>query len=94
MNATLTPHHPLEFVCQYKYNDFRVQFQSIVTIYILFFIRYRKFTLKDGSGLVVRCKHDSVLPPTSHGQQPDQFIDIKALNEWDPKVHVHVCRIS
>lgn len=50
------------------------------------YIRYRKYTLKDGLGLIVRCEHDSVMPPSSSGQSPDQFINIKALNEWDPKV--------
>ena len=48
--------------------------------------RYRKYTLKDGLGLIVRCEHNTVLPPTSPNHSPDQFINIKSLNEWDPKV--------
>ena len=51
-----------------------------------FISRYRMYTLKDGSGLLVRCQHDATLPPTTPGASPDQFINIKALNEWDPKV--------
>ena len=50
--------------------------------------RYRKYTLSDGHGLVVRCAHDAVLPPATRGQSPNQFINIKALNEWDPKVRL------
>ena len=49
--------------------------------------RYRKYSLKDGSGLIVRCQHDAVLPPSSSSSSPDQFINIKTLNEWDPKVN-------
>ena len=48
--------------------------------------RYRKYTLKDGLGLIVRCEHNTVLPPTSSNHSPDQLINIKSLNEWDPKV--------
>ena len=43
--------------------------------------RYRKYTLKDGLGLIVRCEHNGVLPPTSLNHSPDQFINIKSLNE-------------
>lgn len=50
--------------------------------------RYRKFTLSDGHGLVVRCTHDSALPPTHKGQSANQYISIKSLNEWDPKVQL------
>jgi translation initiation factor 3 subunit D len=45
--------------------------------------RYRKFDLKEGINLVVRCEHDAVL------QNPNgevQFLTIKALNEWDSKL--------
>ena len=48
--------------------------------------RYRKFYLKDGVGMVVRCEHDSALPPSDPKGEPEVFINIKALNEWDPKV--------
>lgn len=45
--------------------------------------RYRKWDLGDGVELVVRCEHDSVmLGPNGE----TQFINIKALNEWDPRV--------
>jgi len=44
--------------------------------------RYRSWDLGDGVELVVRCEHDAVmLGPNSE----TQFINIKALNEWDPR---------
>ena len=46
--------------------------------------RYMKWQLKDGVGLVVRCEYDAVLPPANK----PTYISIKALNEWDSKVHV------
>lgn len=42
-----------------------------------------KWHLKDGVGLVVRCEYDAILPPISK----PTYISIKALNEWDSKVH-------
>ncbi|KAG8185252.1 hypothetical protein JTE90_023868 [Oedothorax gibbosus] len=44
--------------------------------------RYRSWDLGDGVELIVRCEHDAVmLGPNSELQ----FINIKALNEWDPR---------
>ena len=48
--------------------------------------RYRKYYLKDGVGMVVRCEHDAALPPSDPKGEPSVFINVKALNEWDPKV--------
>jgi len=44
--------------------------------------RYRKWDLDGGVILVARCQHDAVM------QGPNgeaQFINVKALNEWDPR---------
>lgn len=44
--------------------------------------RYRKYDLGDDVELIVRCEHDAVM----HGPNGElQFINIKALNEWDPR---------
>merc|ERR1719457_411750 len=45
--------------------------------------RYRKFDLGDGINLVVRCEHDAALQ-TPNGE--NQFLNIKTLNEFDPRV--------
>lgn len=45
--------------------------------------RYRKFDLGDGVELVVRCEHDAV---TIGSNGEPQFMNIKALNEWDSRV--------
>ncbi|XP_017477943.1 PREDICTED: eukaryotic translation initiation factor 3 subunit D-like [Rhagoletis zephyria] len=45
--------------------------------------RYRKFDLGDGVELVVRCEHDAVTVGTNGSEQ---FMNIKALNEWDSRV--------
>merc|ERR1712168_810902 len=45
--------------------------------------RYRKFDLGDGINLVVRCEHDAVLA-APNGE--NQFLNIKTLNEFDPRV--------
>ncbi|XP_022249642.1 eukaryotic translation initiation factor 3 subunit D-like [Limulus polyphemus] len=45
--------------------------------------RYRKWDLGDNIELVVRCEHDAVMIGPN-GEE--QFINIKALNEWDPRV--------
>jgi translation initiation factor 3 subunit D len=45
--------------------------------------RYRKWDLGGDVVLVARCQHDAVM------QGPNgetQFINVKALNEWDPRV--------
>ena len=42
-----------------------------------------KWRLKNDVGLVVRCEYDALLP-TPQGRST--YINIKALNEWDPKV--------
>lgn len=45
--------------------------------------RYRTWDLGDGVELIVRCEHDAVmLGPNSELQ----FVNIKALNEFDPRV--------
>lgn len=45
--------------------------------------RYRKWDLNNGITLVCRCEHDSVM----HGPNGEtQFINVKALNEWDSRV--------
>lgn len=45
--------------------------------------RYRKFDLGDDIQLICRCEHDAV----THGSGKDeiQFMNIKALNEWDSR---------
>merc|ERR1712168_1583309 len=45
--------------------------------------RYRKFDLGDGINLVVRCEHDAMLA-APNGE--NQFLNIKTLNEFDPRV--------
>ncbi|KAL1453449.1 hypothetical protein WDU94_007587 [Cyamophila willieti] len=45
--------------------------------------KYRKWDLGEGIGLVARCEHDGVLA-TPNGEL--QFLNIKALNEWDSKL--------
>lgn len=44
--------------------------------------RYRQFDLGDGIVLVVRCEHDGVMVGAN---AETQYINIKALNEWDPR---------
>ncbi|RWR98388.1 eukaryotic translation initiation factor 3 subunit-like protein, partial [Dinothrombium tinctorium] len=44
--------------------------------------KYRKFDLGDGVVLVVRYEHDAV---TVGPNGETQFMNIKALNEWDPR---------
>lgn len=45
--------------------------------------RYRKWDLDNGIILVARCQHDAVM----HGTAGEvQYINVKALNEWDPRV--------
>ena len=39
-------------------------------------------------GMVVRCKYDAVMPPSEPKGEPDTFINIRVLNEWDPKVYL------
>ena len=38
--------------------------------------------------MVVKCKYDAVMPPSEPKGEPDTFINIRALNEWDPKVYL------
>lgn len=45
--------------------------------------RYLRWNLKEDIGLVARCEYDAVMPTAAHGLS---YINIKALNEWDPKV--------
>ncbi|CAG0888523.1 unnamed protein product [Darwinula stevensoni] len=44
--------------------------------------RYRKWDLGNDITLVARCEHDAV---TVGPNQEIQFINVKALNEWDPR---------
>lgn len=45
--------------------------------------RYRKWDLDNGIELIARCEHDAVM----NGPNGEtQFINIKALNEWDSRV--------
>ena len=45
--------------------------------------RYRKWDLGNGIELVSRCEHDCV---TQGPNKEVQFVNVKALNEWDSKV--------
>ncbi|EZA58205.1 hypothetical protein DMN91_011646 [Ooceraea biroi] len=45
--------------------------------------RYRKWDLNNGIMLVARCEHDAVMQGPNN---ENQFLTIKALNEWDSKV--------
>lgn len=45
--------------------------------------RYRKWELESGHILIARCEHDAVM--AGKPDTPEQYINIKALNEWDPK---------
>lgn len=48
--------------------------------------RYRKWDLDNGIILVARCQHDAVM----HGTAGEvQYINVKALNEWDPRVNYY-----
>ncbi|KAL4240694.1 Eukaryotic translation initiation factor 3 subunit D [Mactra antiquata] len=44
--------------------------------------RYKKFSLGNDIELIVRCEHDAVMYGVS-GEK--QFVNIKTLNEWDPR---------
>lgn len=45
--------------------------------------RYRKWDLNNGIVLVARCEHDAVMQGPNN---ENQFLSIKALNEWDSKL--------
>ena len=45
--------------------------------------RYRKWDLDGGIVLIARCEHDAV---TIGSAGDTQFLNIKALNEWDSRV--------
>ena len=45
--------------------------------------RYKKWTLGNDIELVARCEHDAVMAGVN-GEM--QFMNIKTLNEWDPRV--------
>ena len=55
--------------------------------------RYRAWDLGNGLKLVARCEHDAVLA-APNGE--NQFMNIKALNEWDPRVSLttNLCPLS
>ena len=59
--------------------------QLILSISSLVSLRYRKVNLGNDIELIVRCEHDAVMIG-SNGEQ--QFINVKALNEWDSKVRL------
>jgi translation initiation factor 3 subunit D len=46
--------------------------------------RYRKWDLGSGVILICRCEHDAVMTGPN-GE--NQYLSIKALNEWDSKVN-------
>lgn len=47
--------------------------------------RYRKFDLGNDIELISRCEHDAA----AYGPNGElQFLNIKTLNEWDPRVSV------
>lgn len=48
--------------------------------------RYRKWDLGNGIVLVCRCEHDCV---TNGPNGEIQYMNVKALNEWDSKVSVN-----
>ena len=50
---------------------------------MLYCYRYRKYELGDDISVVVRCEQDAALQGPS-GE--NMFLNIKTLNEWDPKV--------
>jgi len=45
--------------------------------------RYRKWDLNNGIVLISRCEHDAVMQGPNN---ENQFLSIKALNEWDSKL--------
>merc|ERR1719494_1257796 len=49
----------------------------------IMFTSHRKFELGDGIDLVVRCEHDACLPTGPN--QENLYLNIKTLNEFDPK---------
>ena len=53
------------------------------TISVAFPFRYRKWDLGNGIELIVRCEHDAVMQSPSGDKS---FINVKTLNEWDPRV--------
>ena len=62
---------------------------SVVFLTVKFICcRYRKWNLGDGIELIVRCEHDAMmLGPNGE----ESFINVKTLNEWDPRVCVAFC---
>jgi translation initiation factor 3 subunit D len=52
--------------------------------------RYRSWAISDNLTLVARTQHDAML-------EKDEYVTIRALNEWDPKVSAYqgcVCMFS
>lgn len=49
--------------------------------------RYRRWDLDGGIVLVARCQHDAVMQGTN-GET--QYINVKALNEWDARVSITI----
>ena len=54
----------------------------------IYFFRYRKWDLGNDIKLVARCETDAVAQGPNNEMQ---FINIKALNEWDSKVKFYFC---
>jgi len=47
--------------------------------------RYRKWDLGNDVKLVARCEHDAVIAGSGGSNSEPQYINIKALNEWDSR---------
>ena len=55
--------------------------------HILIYRRYRKWKLGNDIELIARCEHDAV----GYGPKDElQYINVKALSEWDSKVRLSV----
>ena len=61
---------------------------SVETIFILpFHFRYRKWDLGNDIVLIARTEHDAV---TYSPNGDMQFMNVKALNEWDSRVSIQL----
>ena len=63
------------------YNLFDIFKHLVIGTLVVF--RYRKYNLGNDINLICRCEHDAVMQGPS-GEL--QFVNIKALNEWDSRV--------
>lgn len=69
-------------VASVAYRYVRILPQSAVGLLMLAH-RYRKFTLGNGSTLVVRCSLDAI---QKKKQKKPSYLVVKALNEYDPRL--------